>query len=238
MKIDGTIQIHKGVAMSRQDVNAALGIVGIFGLGIFLIWYPLEILMIPLPGGVVAQNITTALWQTIATIVMPWTWARYRLGFSLADLGLSSHKLGRSFLLGCLLYSLALAAFIHCSDAPFISNHAVGVLPLGEAAGLTVAMSLIAAGTDLSTRGFILFALARHTHVGIAILIQNLTWILGHTYEINLLAGCLGYTGSLGLALTLGILGDVIALRTRNVAGLALAHILLNVLLSIYIRHL
>ena len=138
----------------------------------------------------------------------------------------------------CLLYSLALTAFIHCSADPLISNHAVGKLPAWEAVGFAASMSLIAAGTDLATRGFILFSLARYTHTSIAILIQNLTWYLGHIHEINLLTGCLGYASALGLTLTLGILGDVVALRTRNVLGLAFAHILLNIVLSLYIRQL
>ena len=41
MKIDSSIQLHQGLAMSRQDVDAAIGILGIFILGVFLTWYPL-----------------------------------------------------------------------------------------------------------------------------------------------------------------------------------------------------
>lgn len=69
-------------------------------------------------------------------------------------------------------------------------------------------------------------------------LIQNLTWYLGHIHEINLLTNCLGYMNALGLTLILGVVGDVIALKTRNVVGLAIAHVLLNVALLIYIRQL
>jgi len=238
MKTDPAIQLHSGFSMSRQDINAALGVLGIYALGIFLTWYPMVVLKIPLPEGIVPRSAANAVWQTVATIILPWSWAMWRLGFSLADLGFSTHKLGRSLLLGCLLYSLAFAAFIHCSADPLISNHAVGKLPALDAVGLAASMSLIAAGTDLATRGFILFSLARHTHVSIAILVQNLTWYLGHMHEIDLLTGCLGYASALGLTLTLGILGDVVALRTRNVLGLAFAHILLNLVLSLYIRQL
>jgi membrane protease YdiL (CAAX protease family) len=179
-----------------------------------------------------------AIWQSVATILIPYIWAMKRLGFSLADLGLSTRKLGRSLLLGCLLYSLALAAFLHCSADPLITNHAVGKLPPMEAVGLASSMCLIAAGTDLETRGFILLTLTRYTHVGFAILVQNLAWYAGHIHEIKLLTGCLGFSGALALTLTLGIIGDLITLRTRNVAGLAIAHILLNVILSLYIRQL
>ena len=238
MKNDSSIQFHHGFAMSRHDINAAVSICCIFALGIFLTWYPMSVLKVPLPEGLVVRSAINALWQTIATIVLPCAWAMWRLGFSLADFGFGTQKLGRSLLLGCLLYSLALAAFIHCSADPLISNHAMRTIPAREAVGLTASMSLIAAGTDLATRGFILFSLARYTPVSFAILAQNLTWYLGHTNEIGLLTGCLGYAGALGLTLTLGILGDVVALKTRNVLGLAFAHVLLNIILSLYIRQL
>ena len=73
--------------MSRQDVNAALGILGIYALGIFLTWYPMVVLKIPLPEGIVLRSTTNAIWQTVSTIVLPWAWAMWRLGFSLGDLG-------------------------------------------------------------------------------------------------------------------------------------------------------
>ena len=238
MKYDTAIQLHHGFAMSRNDINAAVSILGIFALGVFLIWYPMSILNITLPDGLVTRSAINALWQTVTVIMLPCAWAMWRLGFSLADLGISTHKLGRALLLGCLLYSLALAAFIHCSDDPLITHHAVRTLPSLEALGLIASMSLIAAGTDLATRGFILFSLARYTPISVAIMAQNITWYLGHTNEIGLLTGCLGYASALGLTLTLGILGDVIALRTRNVLGLAFSHILLNIILSLYIRQL
>lgn len=238
MKIDSSIQLHHGFSMSRQDINAVTSIFGIYALGIFLTWYPLSILGIPMPEGLVSRSATTAIWQTVTTIVIPYIWVMSRLGFSLADLGISTHNLRRSVLFGCLLYSLALAAFIHCSDAPLISNHALGKITSWEAVGLASSMSLIAAGTDFCTRGFILLTLARYTHVSFAIFAQNLTWYLGHITEINLLTGCLGYAGALGLTLVLGLLGDVIALKTRNVVGLAIAHILLNVVMTFYIRQL
>ena len=224
--------------LSQHDLNAAFGVIGIFILGIFLVWFPLAVLEIPQPSGLVANTLFNAVWQTVATIVMPCAWAVWRLDLRLADLGLTVRNLGRSALLGCALYTLALAAFLHCSADPLISNHALRHLPGTEAFGLITAMSLIAAGTDVATRGFILLTLARHTHVIFAIVIQNLTWFLGHVHEINLLTNCLGAPAAIGLTLALGILGDIVALKTRNVVGLAMAHVLLNVALSIYIRQL
>jgi hypothetical protein len=97
-------------------------------------------------------------------------------------------------------------------------------------------MSVIAAGTDLLTRGFILLTLARHSHVVFAIAMQNAIWCLGHVHEIGLLADCLGVGGATLLTLTLGIGGDMVVLRTRNVIGLCIAHVLLNVILTVYLR--
>ncbi|RRQ21447.1 CPBP family glutamic-type intramembrane protease [Thiohalobacter thiocyanaticus] len=226
-------------AGNRQyNINVILGILGIFTLGVFLDWYPKVILGLPLPKDTVLSSAVSAVWQAGATIVIPCLWAMRRLGLGLRDFGLTTHRLGITLLYGCVLYSLALAAFIHCSADPLISNHAVRWAPLSEAIQLTAVMGLIAAITDITTRGFLLLTLSRYGPVWFAVVIQNLTWYLGHIHEINLLTGCLGYANALGLTLTLGILGDVIALKTRNVTGLAIAHILLNVVLMIYIRQL
>lgn len=222
----------------QHNINAILGVLGIFSLGIFLEWYPKVILGLPLPGDIVLNSAVGALWQVGATIVIPCLWAMRRLGLSLRDLGLTTHRLGINLLYGCMLYSLALAAFIHCSAAPMVANHALGQLPLGEALQLVGVMGLLAATTDIATRGFLLLTLSRYGPVWFAVVIQNLTWYLGHIHEIEMLRGCLGFAGALGLTLTLGILGDIIALKTRNVTGLAIAHILLNLVLMFYIRQL
>ena len=233
-----TQPLHQGTGMSRHDVNAISGILGIYLLGIFLAWYISGILQPPMPEGIVAGSAVGAVLQTLTTIIIPFTWIITRLGLSLGDLGITTRKLGKTLLLGCLLYSLALAAFIHCSNDPFIADHSVRKLPFMEAYGMLSCMALIAAGTDIATRGYLLLGLSRYTHVAFAIIVQNLFWYLGHIHEIQKLTDCLGFPGALGLTLTLGVLGDVIALKTRNVLGLAIAHILLNIVLVIYIRTL
>lgn len=224
--------------LSRDDIGTATSVIAIFAFGIFLVWFPLVVLKIPQPSSLVANVWFNAAWQTMATIVMPCAWAVWWLNLRLEDLGLTKRNLGRSLLMGCALYSVALVAFVYCSGDPLIINHPVRHLPPVEALGLASAMSLIAAGTDVATRGFILLILARHTHVVFAIFIQNLVWFLGHLHEISLLTNCLGAYFAIGLTLTLGIVGDVVALKTRNVVGLAIAHILLNVLLSFYLRQM
>lgn len=233
-----SLRSDQAATARTRNLNAVLGILGIFTLGVFLDWYPKVVLGLPLPKDMVWNSAISAFWQVGATIVIPCVWAVYRLGLKWGDLGLNTRNLGITLLLGCGLYTLALAAFIHCSADPLISKHAVGQVPLGEAIQLTAVMGLIAATTDIATRGFLLLTLVRYSPVWFAVLIQNLTWYLGHIHEINLLTNCLGYMNALGLTLILGIVGDVIALKTRNVVGLAIAHVLLNVALLIYIRQL
>lgn len=223
--------------MTQRDFNAAIGILGMFILGIFLDWFPKTILEIPMPGGNTMQFMSSAVWQTVATIVIPVYWAIKRLDISLADLGLNTQNLGKTLVLGCGLYTLALAAFIYSAEGSMIANHAVGKVGLWDAIGLTSGMCLIAAGTDVATRGFLLLGLARYTHVSFAIIIQNLAWYVGHIHEIKLLSDSLTFAGAIALTLTLGILGDVIALKTRNIVGLAIAHILLNIIMTTYIRY-
>lgn len=226
-----------GIPVSGYKLNAFLAISGIYLLGIFLTWYLTAIFKIPIPENVPLRSLTTSILQTVCVIIIPYIWAIKRLNFSLQDLGISTKNLVQSIIFGCALYTLALAAFIHCSADPLISNHAIGKLELTDASIMLLAMAIVAAGTDIATRGFVLFTLARFTNLPIAIVMQNVTWYAGHTGEIKLLENCLGLWTAIGLTLTLGILGDIIALKTRNIVGLSIAHVLLNVALFIYIRN-
>jgi hypothetical protein len=222
--------------LSRRDLNAATGILGIFLLGIFLTWFPIAVLRIPLPAHPVDRTAVTAVWQTVAVIVMPYVWAHARLGRSPAKLGLTRRNLGRSVLWGCALYALALIAFYYSRHDPLMVNHPIRHVSVSRALLLGATMCLIAAGTDIATRGFVLLSLVEHTSVGFAVVMQNVFWLIGHTHEIQVLSSALGQWGAVGLFLVLGVLGDTIVLRTRNVVGLAVAHILLNIVLITFIR--
>ncbi len=224
--------------MSQRHWNATLGVLGIVAFGIACQWIPFVTLNVPMPSDPIASMAITTFWQTLMLVVVPYLWAVKRLGMNLMDLGLNRQNLGTSTVLGCGLYLIALAAFIHCSNSDVIANHLVRRVDVPDAFKLVTLMGIIAAGTDLTTRGFILLTLTRYSNVFFAIFIQNLIWFLGHIQEIKLLTNCLGLTMATGLTLILGILGDVIVLRTRNVIGLAIAHFMLNVVLTVYIRSL
>lgn len=220
------------------NLNLVLGMLGICSLGIFLAWFVTAMQLLPLPSDPVWSSLVGASWQFFTTVVVLYWWASKRLRLPLSELGITSKNLLRTILLGCLLYSLALMVFISCSDDPFISQHGLRSANAEDAMVLLIGMSMIAAGTDLTTRGFILLGLARYSPLIFAIIVQNALWYLGHTSEIAQLSGCLSVWGAIGLTLTLGLLGDIIALKTRNVVGLAMAHILLNITMMIFVRNL
>ena len=216
--------------------NAALGALGIFLVGIFLTWFPVQALQVPLPRHPVHRTLLNGVWQALCVIVLPYAWAAARLGRSPAALGLSRRNLGRTFLLGCALYAIALVAFVASAHDPLIQHHPIRRLdPLGVAE-LGFAMCLIAASTDVATRGFVLLTLLECTPLAFAVAMQNVFWLLGHVNEIRLLSSALGREGAVALFVVLGLLGDSIVLRTRNVLGLALAHVLLNVVMIWFMR--
>jgi membrane protease YdiL (CAAX protease family) len=220
------------------SVNAPLGIVGVFLLGVFVTWFVIVAWRVPLPEDPVANKLATTTIQTIAVIVLPYWWASRRLGLSPARLGLNLRNLGRSTWQGGGLYLIALVTFMACRDDPLIHDHPIRHAEPAQALLLFATMALHAAGTDLATRGFILLSLAETSHVAFAILAQNVAWVFGHLYEIRLFAHSLGYPVAAGMIVVTGLLGDIVALRTRNVVGLALAHVLLNLAMVLFIRSL
>lgn len=218
------------------NLNLSLGMLGICGLGIFLAWFVTAMQLIPLPRNPVWSSVAGASWQFLTTVIVLYWWAKKRLHLSLGELGITGKNLVRTIILGCMLYSIALITFVSCRNDPFIAHHALRTADTKDALLLLFSMSITAAGTDLTTRGFILLGLARYTPIYFAVIVQNALWYLGHISEIAQLSGCMTIWGAVGLTLTLGILGDIVALRTRNVLGLAIAHVLLNVAMMVFIR--
>jgi len=224
--------------MTQRDLNAVLGILGILVLGIFLVWFPSVVLQVPMPHDVVANTVVNTMWAALATVVLPYLWAVKRLGMGLGELGLTTERLGRNILIGCGLYSIALVVFLSHPDMGMMANNIVGQESFGRAMILMLCMGITAAGTDMLTRGFVLLTLTKYSHVAFAIIMQNLVWYTGHLQEIDMLRSSLGTVYAILLTLILGVLGDIVVLRTRSVVGLAMAHFLLNVVLTFYIRHL
>jgi hypothetical protein len=221
-----------------RRVFAILSILGVFVFGVFLTWLYIVKLRLPLPRDPLGHKLATTLLQTVTAIVLPYLWAWKYLRLSPAALGFTTKNLWKSTAWGCALYALAFLAFSTCSDDPLLARHPIRRADAAQGTAIVLTMGLHAAGTDLATRGYILLALAAFGPVSFAILMQNLIWFYGHIYEIRLFANCLGLPAALTLFIALGLLGDIIALRTRNVAGLALAHVVLNIVMALSIRGL
>ena len=131
------------------------------------------------------------------------------------------------------LYLIALAVFIlwpppSCgfrfwqsgSCWPALSSDWLLVLPL---------ICVMAMITDLWTRGFVLLQASERWGDGKAIALQNVFWLLLHLYELELLAPSMGWLGAICLALFLGLVGDLLALKERSVVGLMAGHAILNI---------
>lgn len=221
-----------------RRILAILSILAVFVFGVFITWLYIVKLRLPLPRDPLGHKLATTLLQTLTTIVLPYLWAWKFLKLSPAQLGFTTKNLGKSVALGCALYALGFLAFSTCTNDPLLSRHPIRHADAGQGTAILLTMGLHAAGTDFATRGYILLALAAFGPVSFAIVAQNLVWFYGHIYEINLFARCLGMPVALGLFIVLGVLGDFIALRTRNVAGLAIAHVVLNVAMALSIRGL
>jgi len=227
----------KRINISRRNFNAVISSMAVLLVGIMSLWFPTAVLNIPLPKDAFTSALLTAIWQTVAVVIFPYYWAVKRLDMSMADLGVSKANLGKSIFLGCALYFIALVVFIHCSTNNIMMNHVITTMPTVDAYLFMSTMALVAAGTDFTTRGYILLVLTKYSNVYFAVFVQNLVWFVGHISEINFLANCIGFFNSILLTLVLGIIGDVIVLKLRNVIGLAIAHILLNVILTIFMRN-
>lgn len=223
-------------SLSQRELNAVLGALGIYALGIFSLWFPLVALNLSMPQDFILNKAVITVWQALALVVVPFVWAIKRLNLNLGDLGITAHRLGMNILLGCGLYAIALSAFMYCPDISMMTDHALRKVSTGDAITLTILMGITAAGTDIASRGYILLILAKYGNVFLAFVAQNLLWFLGHMHEVRALTGCLGTTLAVTLTITLGVVGDIIVLRTRSVVGLAIAHFMLNVVLSVYLR--
>jgi hypothetical protein len=216
-----------------------LFVLGVFGAGILLTTLVIVQFRVTADLDFVSRHLANTSIQAFFLIVVPYAASAALRRGTPAELGLTLRKLGPSLGWSLGLYAIALAAFFYCADGPLIAGHPIRrpVQPvvIGK---LGLSMCLLAATTDIATRGFILLSLRRCAPLWFAILMQNVFWIYGHVYEIRALSVCLGTAAGYALFLVLGLLGDTIALRTRNVVGLALGHVALNLVMIFYIRSL
>lgn len=182
----------------------------------------------------------SALFRTLRMLivyVIPAIWwlKRNNKESTFNSLGLSFQKGQRVFIIGTglALYSIALAAFMlwppqSCGFTFWQANRCTDTV-LSDWFFTLPLICIMAMITDLWTRGFVLLQAADKWGERPAIILQNSLWLILHLYELELLAPSMSWFGAIALALFLGLIGDLIALRTRSVVGLMAGHALLNV---------
>jgi len=171
-------------------------------------------------------------------ILLPFGWAVLIKKMSFSDLGLTSKKIVLSAVLGIGIYSIALIVFLLSLGNPtFDRNFSWGAdYTIVEWLLALALVSWMAFVTDLWTRGFVLMLLAKYQSPWFGVFAQNLTWLIVHLYEVALLGPVVGIVGALALTISLGLLGDIVALKTKNIIGLGIGHIFLNIAFFSYVR--
>ncbi len=186
----------------------------------------------------VYDNLFRATRMTLVYVLLPLGWALSVKKFKLNELGITKNMCGRSIILGVGLYSIVLIVFLFLLGKPEFDTHFRwgADYELIDWLLIMFLVAWMAFITDLWSRGFVLMLLAKHQTIWFAILIQNLVWLSAHIYEVLILESSLTIVGALGLTIGIGILGDIIVFKTKNVIGLGVGHIVLNLIFFSFVR--
>jgi len=177
---------------------------------------------------------------TLVYLVLPMGWLHVRHSIPWKDVGIRREGLGVSLVGGILVYGIALMTFIWLIGDPHFDSHFTNQYVDANALDMVVDLTLVGWMVflfDVWTRGILLLLSDRAAGPRVAILIQNLAWFTTHLYEIEILAGSpqLGWYGAIGLTLVLGLLGDLVVLRCRNVIGMGVGHFMFNAFFAVYV---
>lgn len=186
----------------------------------------------------VQDNLFRAIRMTCVFVILPFGWALWFKKESLSEMGFTKKKLLPSIFFGLAVYSIALVAFYLSLGNPDFDQYFRwgSEYSINDWLLIMALVSWMAFVTDLWTRGFILMLLAKYQSSWFGILVQNIIWVSIHLYEVAILGPSMSIIGALCLTIVLGVLGDVVALRTKNIIGLGIGHIYLNLVFFSYIR--
>jgi hypothetical protein len=167
----------------------------------------------------IQHNIFRAVRMTILYLIIPIFWLIKVRKMCFADMGIAKKDILRSTILGIGVYAIALAVFIILMGNPEFDRYFLwsSDMPAGEFALTMGAIAWMAALTDIWTRGMILMPVFKLKGLYLAILTQNIFWLASHIYELSFLAPSMTLAGALALTLSLGILGDIVAIKTKNI---------------------
>ena len=184
------------------------------------------------------DNLFRAVRMTVIYLAIPLTFFLKFRRFDPVDLGITKKNLILSVLLGTGVFSIALVIFLSLIGVPEFDRYFMWSQEMenGEFAITMILIAWMAALTDIWTRGMVLMPVMKLHGVYLALLTQNVVWLAAHLYELEFLRGSMTLLGAVGLTITLGILGDLVVIRTKNVIGPAVGHIMLNLVFFSYIR--
>ena len=176
--------------------------------------------------------------MTIFYFIIPLFWLIKIRKMRLPDLGILKINLIRSTVLGLGVYAIALVVFLLLLGNPEFDRYFVWSrdMPAREFVLTIAVIAWMAALTDIWTRGMILMPVLKLKGLYLAILTQNIFWLASHIYELSYLAPSMTLAGALALTITLGVLGDLVAIKTKNIVGLSIGHIFLNLAFFSYVR--
>ncbi len=183
--------------------------------------------------GLLETNIIRAIRMILVYIILPYLFIRKFLVTSsfLESTGLTLQEIKKGMFFGVILYTIALVIIIAQFSDPNFKNDWIDSIKSESSSTLifyAILASIMAAITDLWTRGYVLFQLCEYSSVQVGFLFHVFIWMLIHWYEVIILTASLGFFLSFFLTLILGVGGGIIALKTRNIVGLILGHIWLN----------
>ena len=162
----------------------------------------------------------------------------FRYKYKLKDFGIQKQNLLQSTILGVAIYTVPLVMFLsHVGNEDFDSKFvdAKQGLDTGSLVLLSLFVFCMAAMTDIWCRGFVQLITEKYRSADFAFLLQNLVWFIIHIYEIELLKDSFGLVQATALTIFLGAAGGLVANRYRNVLGLGVGHVYLNLVLIIYV---
>jgi hypothetical protein len=176
--------------------------------------------------------------MTVLYLVVPLLWLVKIRNFSFTDLGITTKNFLVATVLGIGVYFIALTIFLMSIGNPEFDRYFLwgNEMSAGEFAAIMALVAWMAALTDIWTRGMVMMPILKLKGIPLAILAQNVVWFAAHAYEIEFLIGSLTLAGAVTLTLALGILGDLVAIKTRNIIGLSIGHIILNLAFFGFVR--
>jgi hypothetical protein len=208
-------------------------IISVLLAGIFYFYRTNYLILSP-----VQDNLFRAIRMSLVYVALPFGWAVIYKRFKISDLGLTKKQLIVSIILGIGVYSIALGAFLISLGNPEFDEYFRwgSEYALSEWLIIITLVCWMAFVTDLFSRGFVLMLLTKYQTIWFAVLVQNIVWLGIHIYEISILSPSMTLFGALGLTVALGVCGDLVVIKTKNILGLGIGHIFLNLVFFSYVR--